>query len=149
MLASRNLKTNENATVNKRVIIRISLLIYFTGKITLLYSFDTFLLWFSCFDWFNSLLGCGLYFNDQKLLQVPVDLTKPKPTNDQTFRFKASGCTLSGKDFHDYSGFQSSWKNINDNFFVLEKRGSNFDVNVSLWMFSNFCWILAIIIRNF
>lgn len=108
-------------------------------------------MWSSCFHWFNSLLGCGLYFNDQRLLQVPaVDLTRPKPKTDQTFRFNAADCTLSGKDFHDYSGFQSSWKNINDNFFILEKKGGNsYEVNVSLGMFNNFGWILAIINRKF
>jgi len=73
--------------------------------------------------------GCQGYYSNNTLLDRPVDLTREKPRNDQTFKFHNNkNCTLSASHFHDYGGFQSCWQHVADNFFVLEKNGTTFSV---------------------
>ena len=77
--------------------------------------------------------GCQGYYSNNTLLDRTVDLTREKPSNDQTFKFHNYHkiCTLSASYFHDYEGFQSSWQNVADGFFALERNGTTFSVKVS------------------
>ena len=82
-----------------------------------------------------SLLGCDAgYFDDQKLLDVPVKLAA-KGKKDFSIETDDT-CTLSRSYYvHDYSCFWSRWRNVSDGFFNIDVKKHHFEIEVSY--FSN------------
>ena len=66
-------------------------------------------------------------------MDTPVDLTKQKSRNDQTFQFLSDSiCNLNASYFYDYEGFHSNWRQV-AGFFELNERkeAKSYSVQVS------------------